>query len=318
MIGTGVMAAKIAPDFRQVPNAELAVVMARTPQRARAFAADHGIARFTDDVNSILSDSRVDAVYVATPHTSHFPIASSAIHAGKAVLVEKPFTVTSGQARDLVTQAAHARVFLMEAMWMRFNPVVTEVLDALRHGAIGSVRLLHATFGLPFRREPASRVWDASLGASTVLEQGVYPISLAHLIFGPPQTVSARGRVEPDGIESEASILLTYSDEQHATMNTSLLAMHSMRANISGTLGHVEIQSPFWSSNCSTTTTLDFGVRTHRHVIQGNGYIPMLAAASEAIEAGRLECDSYPLATTLAVMDVVDEVRDQLANPRLA
>ena len=288
--------------------------MARSLSRARTFAADWDIVRFTDNLDTVLSDNRVDAVYIATPHTSHLSIASAALRAQKHVLVEKPITMTAAHLRGLVAQSAYERVFLMEAMWMRFNPVLTDVLEALGRGDIGDIRALSATFGLPFPRVPGSRIWDASLGASTVLEQAVYPISLAQLVFGPPDAITARGRVEPDGIDSEVSVLLSYSDGRLATISTSMLAMHAMRANISGTSGHIEIGAPFWSSDCYTTTGVDFTVEHHKRIIQGNGYVPMLAAATDAIENGQLECAAYPLATSLAVMEVVDEIRSQLAQ----
>ena len=105
-----------------MPQAELVAVASRSAERAAAFAAEHGIGRTHDSYQAIIDDDGVDVLYIATPHPQHRAIALAAIRAGKAVLIEKSFTVTPAATVEIVTAAREAGVFAMEAMWTRFLP----------------------------------------------------------------------------------------------------------------------------------------------------------------------------------------------------
>ena len=143
--------------------------------------------------------SDIDAVYIATPHVTHFDIASEAIAAGRHVLCEKPLGMNEREVRELAARAADAGVFLMEAMWMKFNPLYARLAQLIAEGVLGEVRSVRAAFGAAFPQDGSSR-WMP--GGSTLLDQGIYPVTLAHMLLGRPETVSrtrdrARGRRRP-------------------------------------------------------------------------------------------------------------------------
>src|SRR5919204_393400 len=88
---------------------------------------------------ALLDDSDLDVVYVATPHPHHRALALAALGAGKAILVEKSFTVTPAAPREIVAAAGAAGRFAMEAMWTRFCPAVVRLRELVAGGAIGEV-----------------------------------------------------------------------------------------------------------------------------------------------------------------------------------
>ena len=140
VVGPGRIAESVMPDFAHVPGARPVAVASRSAERAAAFAERHGLERAHGSYADIVADPDVDVLYVATPHPQHCAVALAALDAGKALLVEKAFTATPEGARDVVERARERGVFVMEAMWTRFQPAVVRLRELVDDGAIGEVR----------------------------------------------------------------------------------------------------------------------------------------------------------------------------------
>ena len=215
----------------------MTAVASRDAARADAFADEFGIAeRFSGRHDMFASD--IEAVYIATPHVTHFDIASEAIAAGKHVLCEKPLGMNEREVRELAARAADAGVFLMEAMWMKFNPLYARLAQLIADGVLGDVRSVRAAFGGAFPQDGSSR-WMP--GGSTLLDQGIYPVTLAHMLLGRPETVSARGTVREDGVDLREDFTLGYADARFAQGASSMVEWIDPSAAISGTGAYVTI-----------------------------------------------------------------------------
>ena len=116
VLATGKIAGAVVPDLLSLKECEVVAVAARRQESADAFAARHGIATAYGDYRSLVEDPDVDVVYVATPHALHREHVELAFDAGKAVLCEKPLTLTAGDAEHLVALARERNLLLMEAM----------------------------------------------------------------------------------------------------------------------------------------------------------------------------------------------------------
>lgn len=177
ILGTGGMARVFTEDLLTLPGHQVAAVGSRSLATATAFADRHHADRAHGSYEELADDDRIDVVYVATPQSHHLATAGLCLAAGRAVLVEKPFTMTAAEAEELVAVAARSRVFAMEAMWMRFNPVITAALRLVHDGAIGEVRQVSADFCIGVRTEPNHRLWRPELGGGALLDLGVYPVT---------------------------------------------------------------------------------------------------------------------------------------------
>jgi len=309
MVGTGLMLDLIGRDFALVDEVDLRVIVSRTQERADASAARFGIPEGSADLDAVLARDDIDLVYVATPHTEHLRIAMTAIDAGKHVLVEKPMTTSAADTRLLCEHARRNGRFAMEAMWMAFNPVIQEVDRRVADGAIGDVGVLHANFGMPFPFDSGSRMWKASLGGGSTLDQGVYAVSLAQLLFGNPISVSSRGTVDHD-VDTEVATTLEFATGARASLLTSMRVLTPLDAYLGGTTGHLRINGPFWSTNGFSVS----GPATDDVTIppEGMGYVPMLRAVNQAVEAGLLEHELRTHADTVAVAETLDEILRQV------
>lgn len=315
IVGGGWMADKIVPDFRQVDAFDLAAVGGRDAARTRAFAEERGIPGVLT-VDELLTSDDIDLAYIATTHDSHFELARRAIEHGTPVLLEKAFTMDAREAEELIALARERGVFLMEAMWMRFNPAIRRVAELLAEGAIGEPRHLDASFGFNVP-DPGHRLWDPARGGGSALDQGVYPITLADLLFGEHSSLAATGsRLGPDGrltpVDSELAVLLGYADGRQATLSTSLRALLPCDASIGGTDGRIRILPAFWATEGFVIERPVGGFELAREEVSlprnGNGYVPMLEAVADALREGRLDHELSSHAATLRVMRTVDEV----------
>lgn len=170
MIGSGKMGHTIAKDFAQCEDVRLTTLVSRSPRGARSTADDWGVA----DVITMdeLPHADVDAVYISTPNHSHLDLALRSLRSGKHVLVEKAFAMSGRESRELVTVAHNHGLFLMEAMWMRFNPAIRRAHELIQSGAIGEPRTLNASSGRPVHRATAVAYGIQQRGAVHSLTAG--------------------------------------------------------------------------------------------------------------------------------------------------
>jgi predicted dehydrogenase len=314
MVGTGTISGQIAADFALVADAKVTAVASREVERADAFADEFGIAeRYTSRHDMFGSD--IDAVYIATPHVTHFEIASEAIAAGRHVLCEKPLGLNERDVRELSAHAAVAGVFLMEAMWMKFNPLYARLTQLIADGALGDIRGVRAAFGAAFPHDGSSR-WMP--GGSALLDQGIYPVTLAHMLLGRPETVSARGTVRADGVDLREDFTLGYADARFAHGASSMVDWIDPSAAVSGTDAYVTIAGGFWwASQLTIHHPLPWGQRRQEVVEverEGNGYVPMLRAVTEAIRGGALEHPLHTAEATVEIYATLDDIRRQITR----
>ncbi|HXY93001.1 MAG TPA: Gfo/Idh/MocA family oxidoreductase, partial [Acidimicrobiia bacterium] len=198
---TGGIAASFTKDLAFVDDAEVVAVASRARKTARRFAAAHGIPRAHDSYEAMAADPNVDVVYVATPHSRHCADTLLFLAAGKHVLCEKPFALNHAQASSMAADARARGLFLMEAMWSRFLPAYVELRRLVAGGAVGEVVLVEGAFGFAVPFDASHRLFAPELGGGALLDVGVYPVQLAHLLLGTPAGVSAVAAMGATGVD---------------------------------------------------------------------------------------------------------------------
>ncbi len=248
VIATGGIAASVTRDLGLLADAELYAVSSRTQAAADAFAADYGFVHAYGDQEGasgyarLLANDAVDVVYVATPHAHHHKIALAALNAGKHVLCEKALTINAREAAELIAAARTNGVFLMEAVWSRFLPSMQRAFEIAASGEIGEVKWVGADLGFPAPYSPGSRLWAPKDGGGALLDMTVYPLLWALGTLGFPQTVSATGWLNDDGVDAQNALTLGYHHGAQAQLTSSLMAYGPRTATVAGTKGY--LQSP--------------------------------------------------------------------------
>ncbi|MGO8672132.1 MAG: Gfo/Idh/MocA family protein [Capsulimonadaceae bacterium] len=310
ILGLGHIAGKFAAGLAYTPCPQLAAVASRSQTKAEAFAAQHHAVRAYGSYQSLIDDPGVDAVYIATPHPWHAENALACIAAGKAVLCEKPFAMNAREAAQVVAAARESGVFVMEAMWTRFLPIMQRVRSFINEGAIGEVKLLQADFGFRAQIDPKSRLFDPRLGGGALLDVGVYPLSLASMILGAPTEISGTAELSEDGVDILDTILLRYAGGGVAQLATALTLDTPGEAHIIGTEGRMDMTSGWWKGS---TLTMRHGARSELVAcpFEGNGYNYEACELQHLLGDGRLESPVMPLDETVEILKVMDTLRAQ-------
>jgi predicted dehydrogenase len=309
---TGKMAEGFARDFANVPDATITAVGSRHPESAGEFAARHGIPTAHGSYRALVDDPDVDVIYIATPHPQHHAIAKAAIEAGKAVLVEKAFTATLAGAQDLVDLARERGVFCMEAMWTRFQPIVTHARKLIAAGEIGEVRMAQADLGAFRAYDEADRLFAPHLGGGATLDLGVYVISIAEHFLGRPDRVHTAGTTFLNGADASVSILLGYDSGRSATLLASLESETPGRAVIAGTQGSIEFVPRFHHPDTLVLRRHGQEAETIVRAPIGRGYCHEAIEVNRCLALGLTESPVMPLQDTLDVQWTMEQVLGQL------
>jgi predicted dehydrogenase len=312
VVGPGRIAEKVVEDFAVVDGARVVAVASRSIDRAQDFAQRHGIERAHGSYADILADAEVDVLYLATPHPQHHAVAVAALHARKALLIEKAFTATTGGAAEIVDLARATQVFVMEAMWTRFQPAVVALRELIADGAIGEVRSVQADLGLSREYDPKGRLFDLAQGGGALLDLGVYVVSFAQMLLGSPQRLVAAGSLFPSGADAEASLLLDYGDGRTANLATSLRTELPGQARVFGTTGWIDVLPRFHHPDTIVLHRAGAEPETITRAPLGAGYAHELIEVTECVRAGRSGSAVMPVADTLAVQFLLNEAAEQL------
>ncbi len=319
MVGSGLMADLIVPDFPLVENTELKYLCTRNPEATKSKWAKWGVeVPLVSDFDAMCNDPEVDLIYVAVPHGLHYEYAVKAIDAGKAVLAEKAFTLTQAQAKDLAERAAAKGVFIMEAMWTRFLPLYRTLQAEIAAGVIGEVKYTSAYFGFPVPFGEEHRLIAKNLGGGSLLDQGVYTVTFADIFFGgiDPTNIEAKGVLLQNGVDGTTMINLEYGDDRFAQANSSIIIGFGTEAFIAGTKGHIHVKGSFWNADDATILVAGEGLEpVVRHVKGGKigaGYSHMISQVSADVIAGKTQSDIHPISNTIRIQGYFDQILAQL------
>jgi predicted dehydrogenase len=218
IVGCGdVCEVKSGPAFQRAAGSELVAVMRRDRGLAEDFARRHGVPAFYDDVDRLLEDPRVDAVYIASPPGPHLELALRVARAGKPAYVEKPMARTYGECQQMVDAFAAARLPLFVAYYRRRLDrflKVKELLDGQRLGAIRSVEVRYASDGQLQYAGRAALPWRLhaeQAGAGLFLDLASHTLDVLDFWFGPLQAVAgeASNLAAPGDVEDRVLMSFT-------------------------------------------------------------------------------------------------------------
>ncbi|MEP7292177.1 MAG: Gfo/Idh/MocA family oxidoreductase [Chloroflexota bacterium] len=311
ILGTGNIAHKFATGLTVVDDAELVAVGSRTQEGADKFADEFGATHRHASYEALANDPEVDAIYVSTPHPFHKDNSILCLNAGKAVLCEKPFTINTREAEEVIAVARAKKLFLMEAMWTRYAPVMFKIRELIGQGVIGEVRMINADFGFRAGFDPKSRTFAPELGGGGLLDVGIYPISLASMLLGEPSEIISTATLGETGVDEQSVVLLKYAGGQIAITSSAVRTTTPWEAFIMGTEGMIHIPAVWWKPEAFTLKANGEPDQRFDLPFTGNGYNYEAIEVGRCLRAGELESPVMPLDETLSIMRTMDAARAQ-------
>lgn len=310
IMGSGNIAGIMAGTINKMKNVRVYAVASRQQVHADVFAGKYGCKKAYGSYADLVADKKVDLIYVATPHSEHYENVKMCLEAGKPVLCEKAFTLNAAQAEELVRIAAEHKVFLAEAMWTRYMPMLTTIREVIGSGIIGEPKTLTANLGYVISSK--ERLTNLALGGGALLDVGVYTINFALMIFGHNiSKIASCCTFTETGVDEQNAICLQYYDGKVANLNSSIVSLSDRQGIIYGTKGFAVVEN---INNFESIAVYDKQykkVASYKCPKQISGYEYEVAACIEAIKCGQIECAQMPHSETLRVMRIMDEIRSQ-------
>lgn len=316
LLGPGRIAHKFADALRGVPASRLVAVHGRDLQRAQAFASRWAAASAGVDIDTLLADPAVDGVYIATPHAFHATAIRQCLLAGKPVLCEKPLVTDSSNARELVTLAQQARVFLMEAVWTRFLPVYDQVGLWLREGRIGRVNAIQSSICFDIAYDASSRAFDPAQAGGALFDLGIYSLTMTRWVLAqalgacpPLQGLHAHAAFAPSGVDQRLAATLDFGNGVVSQLICGLDGCADNSLRIHGERGVIEVKPPFWGASVAQLILPGEPpvVADSPHAV--NGFEYQIANAQACIRAGLIQSPVVTHADSLATTDWMDRIR---------
>ena len=310
IIGTGWIAEKAAITLAGLTMCEAYAVGSRTQEKAEEFARKWNVKKAYGSYAELMADLDVDLVYVGTPHSHHYDVTREALLAGKPCLVEKAFMANRREAKEIIDLAHEQKVFLAEAIWTRYQPVVNMVRELIDSGRIGTPRLLTATLGYSMGDKP--RIMRADLCGGALLDLGVYALSFVRMFF-PADIVSIDSQCvkSTTGMDLTNAITLVLADGMLCNLQSSAACVGDNIGVIAGTEGNLIIDN----INNPQTITVNGPDRTYIETVrvpkQITGYEYQFVACRQALIDGLLEPLEMPHKETLYIMELMDGLRQK-------
>lgn len=308
IVGAGWIAEKAAITLNGLLEAECYAIASRSLEKAQAFARKWGFRKAYGSYSELIADGDVDLIYVATPHSHHYDVTRETLLAGKPCLVEKAFMANYRQAEDVVRLARERKVFLAEAIWTRYQPVVSTVKGLIADGRIGTPRLVTATLGYSMGNK--ERIMRPDLCGGALLDLGVYALNFVRMFCNSPiLSIESQCVKSNTGMDLTNAISIVLANGILANVQSSACCVGDNIGVIAGTEGNLIIDN----INNPQTITVNGPDRTYIETIrvpqQITGYEYQFLACRQALADGLLEPREMPLRETLYIMQLMDGLR---------
>lgn len=312
ILGTGRIAGKFAAALNYLEDAELYGIASRSEENAAAFSREYSVPKRYHGYESLVADPDIDVVYIATPHSLHKDNCLMCLTHGKAVLCEKPFTINAMEAATVINHARERQLFLMEAMWTRFIPAAIRLKELIEDNVIGDIQYLFAGGAMLPDFDPDFYVFRKELGGGVLLDAGVYLVSLASWLLGIPDNIQSAARLSRRGVDDHDALLLEYDSGAIASLYVSMRTKSRPDITILGSKGKIYVHPPLFCPSKIILSLFDTEATEITLPFESNGYQFEIMEVNRCLREGKTESGVMQLDETLAIMRVMDEIREQI------
>lgn len=317
IIGSGRIAHKFAQDMRQVPNAKLHAVASNDRSRAQEFARQYGAEYAFGSYEAIVNCPHLDVVYIASTNEKHCENAILCLKRRIPVLCEKPLAMNLNEVKRMLEAADKHQTFFMEAMWSRCIPAFQKVIELVEKDTIGRPLSIKAEFGFFHPFDAKSRLFDIKQGGGSLLDIGVYPLTLAQSILGKPLIINALATKNAlTGVDETCALQLGYQNQEIALLNTSVSAELPIEAYIFGEKGYIHIPPRFHHPHFFDVVLYDGFNKSKKETIKmpfdGHGYQFEIMEVNRCLSQNLLQSPRVSHAFSLDLMETLDTVRQKI------
>lgn len=311
ILGAGRIAAKFCESLCFVEGSEVYAVASRDIENAKTYAAKYNATKFYNSYDDLINDENIDIIYIATPHPFHYEQTMNCLQHNKAVLCEKPMSLSNKQTTEMIAFAEEKKIFLMEGMWTACMPYIEKIKSLIGEDTIGKPQYVSADFCFDAPRDVDGRLYNKSLGGGSVLDVGIYTVFLATLILGEPSIIKSVSKLTSTGVDEYANTIMQYPGGQTAHLLSGISFNTPIEAEIIGTKGSIKIKSP-WFKATDFSVQLNDGPTENFCLPHGsNGFEHEIKEVMYCLDNGLFQSNKMPHHVTLSISKILDEVLQQ-------
>lgn len=313
LMGAGRISGWFATALAAAQGAEKYAIASRTLEKGQEFAEKYGFEKAYGSYEEMLADPKVDVVYIGTPVREHFGHIMMCLNAGKHVLCEKSLTVNAEQAKRAAALAREKKLFFMEAMWTKCQPVFRQIKQWVAEGLLGEVQAVDIRFYTQSGK--GHRLYKHELAGGALLDLGYYPVTYACELLGyQPKKIQNHAIIGAQNVDYLDSVVLEYEAGRFAHLSCGLGAEKMVSLYILGTKGRISMQEEyFFQAQKAELVNFDNEVIASCEIpFLQNGYEYEAMEVMECLEKGLTESDKVKLDDTVAVMEILDICRKQI------
>ena len=312
IIGAGRIAQKFARGIAYVEDAQLTAIASRNIENADDFANMFAIEKSYGSYQELAEDPDVDIIYISTPNSLHKDHTLLCLRNKKAVICEKPFAANRSEVEEMIQLAKENNVFLMEAMWTRFLPVVKAVKQWVEEGLIGEIKMLEGDFGFKSETGYGDIRFNKALAGGSLMDVGIYPLSFASMIYKTqPIDVKVIADLGKTGVDEQAAVILGYENGSLGLLSCGMIAETPKNMYIIGEKGYIHIPD-VWYAQKATLKVKGKDDLVIDIPMEGNGYNYEVEEVVTCIQNGKLESDIMPLSESLEIIETLDRIKAQI------
>lgn len=311
ILGAGDIAHTMAFTISQMKGVNMYAIASRSMEKAMQYKEKYGMEKAYDSYEELAKDSKVDVIYIATPHSFHYEQAKMCLEHGKHVLCEKAFTANEAQAKELICLSEEKGLFLGEAMWTRFMPLTKKLVQLLEEKIIGDVTFMTANLNFPMLQK--ERLVNPKLAGGALLDVGIYPLTIASIVMGDDiEDVQVTAILTENGVDKIGQYTIQYKDSRIADLNAGMCSFSDGNAVIYGTAGHILIEGVNCPRSIKVFDSNWNMIKLIEKEEQISGYEYEVEACVKAIKNGKTECPEMPHSRTLYMMELMDTIRQKM------
>lgn len=311
ILAPGKMSAKFTEGLKLLDNVELYAVGSRNTGRAENFAKDHGFKKAYGSYEELASDSEVDIIYIASPHSHHYEHTMLCLKNKKAVLCEKAFAMNSREVDGMISEATRQKTFLMEALWPPFQPIYKKTKEILQEGMPGKLIHLDARFSIQPPYDPTERKFNLELGGSSLLDIGIYAVIDALYFIGVPDEISAKASFASSGSEDSISVIFGYKDGRMATLYSSFKTSAGIGCDLLCENGNLFFTRERDMSQMLIVELKGKEQEKYSLLPEGMGYSFEAIEVMKCLDEGKLQSDVVPHSFSRKLINTLDRIRNE-------
>ncbi len=311
ILGCGKIAGKFSSDLSLLENANLYATASRKLDKSKEFAEKFGFEKAYGSYKEMLEDTKVDIVYIATPHTFHAKHTLLSLKHKKAVICEKAFAINQKEVEKMITTSKEKNIFLMEAFWTRFIPSFKKVLEIIQSNELGDLKVIQSDFMFHAPFDAKSRLYNMELGGGSLLDIGIYPVFAALMTLGVPQKIKAKAQLSATGSDEHLEMIFEYEGGSKKAYLKSGFKCDSFN----DTIFHFEKGVIRVSRELNETIFVKKNKGIEEIKVNdglGFGYQFEAAHVMKCLDEQLIESPILPHSFSLKLIKILDEVRDKI------